>query len=138
MHRPADGVSVGPRTRRSAATYVVIEDDDAVGPQGGLDDLGAFGVVALAYVMVVIEAPYPRRPMPERPTVLIEPQHLAAAQVADLYRAAYEARRLRFGTGRRRDRRPTGLCLSSRQAIPALPSSATGNSCTAKQLPAAG
>jgi hypothetical protein len=109
MHRPADDVSVGPRTRRSATTYVVIEDDDAVGPRAALDGLGAFGVVALAYVIVVIEASHPRRPTPERPTVLIEPQHLGAARVADLYRVAYDARGLRCGTGRRRDRRPTGL-----------------------------
>src|SRR5689334_17823210 len=101
MHRPADGVSDGPRIRGSAATNVVIEDDDAVGPQGGPDDLGAFRVVTLADVIVFIEASDPRRPMPERPAVLIEPQPLCAAQVADLDRVAHEARRFRFGTGGR-------------------------------------
>src|SRR5579859_5171681 len=98
MHRPADGVSVALRSRGSAAPHVVIEDDDAARPQGGLDDLGAFGVVALAYVIVAIEASHPRRPAPERPTMFIEPRHLAAAQVADLHRVAFEARALRFGT----------------------------------------
>ena len=101
VHGPADVVPDRPDTLGPAATHVVIEDDDARGAEGCLDDPGAFRVVALAQVRVVVEAPHLRRPLPEHPAVLIEPQRAARANVADLDRMTGEERGLGF-----RPRRP--------------------------------
>jgi hypothetical protein len=85
--------------RQVAGGVDQVRSGDTVGSQGSLDDFGTFGVAMLTYVSVVVEALHPRWPTPERPTVLIEPQHLAAAQVADLYRVSHEVRGLRFRAG---------------------------------------
>lgn len=101
MHRPSEIAPPGLHGQRRAATDVVIEDHHMVSAEGGLNDLGGFGVVALAHVRFVGEAAHPSRRAQERGAVVVEAQRPAAADVLDVHCMARETgRRLWLAEGR--------------------------------------